>query len=80
MDRVIEAKREYIITDSTMDKCDVCKRRYARLFDLTPSVRMHAYDTLAICMACLDKCQLTYNIDISELRTAGSVDLWQKSK
>jgi len=80
MDRVIEAKREYIITDSTMDKCDVCKRRYARLFDLTPSVRMHAYDILAICIGCLDKCQLKYNIDINELRIAGSVDAWQKSK
>lgn len=80
MDPIIEAHREYIITDSTMDKCDLCKRRYARLFELTPSIKIHAWDSLAICIGCLDKCQLKYDIDINELRISGSVDAWQKSK
>ena len=78
MDSIIEAKREYIVTDTTMTKCDSCKKMYARLFDLTPSKKLHSFDNVALCIQCIDKCQLDLNIDVKELIKAGSVDTWQK--
>lgn len=78
--KIIEAKRDYIITDTTMAKCDLCKRVFARLFDLTPSKKTHSFDNVVLCSNCLDKCQLQFNIDIRELLIAGSVESWQKNQ
>lgn len=80
MDKVIEAKRDYIITDTTMAKCDLCKRVFARLFDLTPSKKTHSFDNVVLCSNCLDKSQLVFNIDIKELLISGSVEAWQKNQ
>lgn len=80
MVNIIEAKRDYIITDTTMSKCDLCKRVFARLFDLTPSKKTHSFDNVVLCINCLDKCQLQINMDLKELIIAGSVDLWQKNQ
>ena len=78
--KVIEAKRDYIITDTTMAKCDMCKRVFARLFDLTPSKKTHSFDNVVLCINCLDKCQLTFNIDVREIILLGSVEAWQKNQ
>lgn len=77
---VIEATREYIITDTTMAKCDLCKRVFARLYDLTPSKKTHSFDNVVLCANCLDKCQLIFSIDVKELLQSGSVESWEKNK
>lgn len=78
--KVIEAKREYIVTDTAMTKCDLCKKFFAKVFELTPVTKTHAFDNIVLCAGCLNKCHLTYNIDLKELMMAGSVDEWQKNK
>ena len=67
---VIEAKRDYIITDTTMAKCDLCKRVFAKLFDLTPSKKTHSFDNIVLCASCLDKCQLQYSKKATRTRSA----------
>ena len=79
-DKVIEAVREYIITDTGYTKCDYCKRFFARAFDLTPVKKTHNFDNVVLCINCIDKCQLKFNIDIKELVVAGSVEEWLKKK
>lgn len=74
----IECTRDYLITDTTMAKCDSCKKIYAKLFDLIPSKKTHSFDNIVLCPNCLDKCQLIFNIDIKELLSAGSVDNYDK--
>lgn len=76
--KIIEATREYIVTDTSMSKCDICKKVYARLFDLTPVTKTGVFDSLLLCPGCLNKCHLTFNIDVRELIMAESVEEWQK--
>lgn len=78
--KVIEAKREYVITDTTYTKCDLCKRLFAKAFDFTPVKKTHSFDNVVLCIHCIDKCQMLYNIDIKDLIIAGSVEEWQKQK
>jgi hypothetical protein len=78
--RAIEARREYILTDTAYTKCDLCKRFFAKAFDLTPVKKTHNFDNVVLCVNCLDKCQLIYNIDIRELIISGSVEEWLKKK
>jgi len=80
MESTIEAKREYIVTDTAYTKCDMCKRFFGKAFDLTPVKKTHNFDNIVLCINCLDKCQLIYNIDIRELVISGSVEEWQKKK
>lgn len=80
MGQTIEAKREYIVTDTAYTKCDMCKRFFGKAFDLTPVKKTHNFDNVVLCVNCLDKCQMVYNIDIKELVLAGSVEEWQKKK
>lgn len=76
--RIVEVKRDYIVTDTTFSKCDLCKRFVSKAFDLTPVKKTHNFDNVVLCINCLDKCQLLYNIDLKELISAGSVEEWQK--
>lgn len=78
VEKVIEARRDYIVTDTTFSKCDLCKRFGSKAFDLTPVKKTHNFDNVVLCANCLDKCKLLYNIDINELVSAGSVEEWQK--
>jgi len=80
MEQVIEATRDYILTDTSMAKCDICKQRFARLFNIVPSKKTHFLDEVLLCINCLDKCQLRFNIDINEVKIAGSVEAWLKNK
>ena len=77
---VIEAKRDYIVTDTSYTKCDLCKKLFAKAFDLTPVKKTHNFDNVVLCSNCLDKCNLLFNIDTRELVDAGSVEEWQKNK
>lgn len=76
----IEASRDYIVTDTAFTKCDMCKRFFGKAFDLTPVKKTHNFDNIVLCMGCIDKCQLKFNIDIKELILEGSVEKWQKTK
>jgi hypothetical protein len=77
---IIEAKRDYIITDTSYTKCDLCKRFFAKAFDLTPVKKTHNFDNVVLCISCIDKCNVLFNIDIKELISAGSVEEWQRNK
>lgn len=77
---IIEAHRDYIIQDVGYIKCDLCKRFFARAFDLQPVKKTHSFDNVVLCVNCLDKCSFIFNIDVRELIMAGSVDEWQKNK
>jgi len=77
---IIEAKRDYIITDTSYTKCDLCKRFFAKAFDLTPVKKTHNFDNVVLCINCIDKCNVLFNIDIKELTSTGSVEEWQRNK
>jgi hypothetical protein len=77
---IIEAKRDYIVTDTSYTKCDLCKRFFAKAFDLTPVKKTHNFDNVVLCINCVDKCNVLFNIDIKELISAGSVEEWQRNK
>lgn len=79
-EKFLEAKRDYIVTDTTYTKCDMCKRFFAKAFDFTPVKKTHSFDNVVLCINCIDKCQLLFNVDIRELVVAGSVEEWQKNK
>ena len=76
----IEASREYLITDSSFDKCDKCKQLFAKLFSFTPVIKTHNFDDFNLCIKCLAECGMKYNIDINELRAAETVKKWLKTK
>lgn len=78
-DLIIEAKRDYILTDERFGKCDMCRREFAKIFLLTPSRKTGAiYDDMTLCKYCVDKMLLKFNIDIKSLIEAGSVEEWLK--
>jgi len=81
MEGIIEAKRDYIVTDIKFQKCDSCKRVHGKLFELTPSKKMHSFDGLMLCIRCLqdNASGFQLNIDVEDLKTYGSVDAWQKA-
>jgi hypothetical protein len=77
---IIEARRDYVITDTTYTKCDLCKRLFAKAFDFTPVKKTHSFDNVVLCIHCLDKCQMLYNVNVQDIITAGSVEEWQKKQ
>lgn len=76
---LIEAQREYIVTDTAFVKCDMCKRLFQKAFECTPVKKTHAFDNLILCINCIDKCEIIFNIDIKELVIAGTVKEWQRT-
>jgi len=81
MEGIIEAKREYIVTDIRFQKCDSCKRVHSRLFELTPTKKLHGFDVLMLCIRCIQDSTNGFqlNIDVEDLKTFGSVEAWQKA-
>lgn len=75
---VIECSREYIVTDTTFVKCDSCKKLFSKAFDLTPAKKIHGFDNLILCVNCIDKAGLIFNVDVKKLVEAGSVEECQK--
>lgn len=79
MEGIIEAEREYIVTDIKFQKCDSCKRVHAKLFELTPAKKMHSFDGLLLCIRCLQDSGLKLSVNIEDIKTFGSVEAWQKT-
>jgi len=54
-EKFIEAKRDYLITTTTLSRCDVCKRFFKFAYDFVPKYKTHNFDNVVVCVECVKR-------------------------